>query len=103
MKPLNYKSAFSIQGPIDQIYRFLTLDKHAKVDRLTRVLSPTGEDNGSTYVHLTLSFTQAIKLLTHYKLDYKVLALDGYPTSCPLVSAALSGYKKETEVSDDQS
>lgn len=103
MRPINYKCTVSIKGTIDQIYRFLTLDKHARVAEMTRELSPTGEDNGNALVHLTLSSSQAIKLLTHYKLNYKVLAMEGYPTSCPLVSAALQGPNDVLEASDDQS
>lgn len=103
MNPLTFKTKISIQGPMNQVYGFLTLDTHAKVLHTSHILSRSGQDIVNSLVYLTLSSTQAIKLLTHYKLQYKVLELDGYPTSCPLVEASLSGYKTQTEVSDDQS
>lgn len=102
MKDRTIKSAISLKGPHDQVYRFLTLDKHAHIRVMSNILTPDKKDELSCFIYLTIPIAKALDHLTRYNLSYKVLSLDGHPTSCPLVSAALQGYKQQTEGTRDQ-
>lgn len=84
-----YTYTLSLKGPHDAVYRLLQTDKYARVQEISRESLGSSSLLVSVLVHLTLPKAQLKALLTQYKVSYKVLALNGYPTSCPLVSEAL--------------
>lgn len=86
---MSHKATLSISGPTESIHKFLEKDKEARI----KFISTNNElDNTSVLVHLSIPISEIKRLLTLYKLDGKFLALDKYPTSCPLVLAALEAY-----------
>lgn len=84
----------SVSGPHDRVYRWLSHHPEAKVSHLQRNEGYSKIDTISVLVQLTTDSNGYLELLSSYNLDYKVLYLDGYVGSCPLIQSALSKDKR---------
>lgn len=93
MTPTN-KYTLSLNGPLDSIYRFVATDKHSRILYTSYIKTQYGEDTEvylSIVAELAHPEEELKRLLTLYKLHYSVLAIDGVPTTCPVVKSALQG------------
>jgi len=84
----------SLSGPHDRVYRWLSFHPQASITHLRRNEGLTNIDTISCIVHLPYNQPWILEQITSYNLDYKVLALDGYLSSCPLIQSALSKDKR---------
>lgn len=86
------KYTLSLNGPMDAIYRFIATDKDSRILHTSYTVTHLHEDTEvylSIVAELSHSESELKRLLTLYKLHYSVLAVEGIPTTCPVVKSAL--------------